>query len=46
VARRTALLRTVVIDTARLDDDKVADLISEYTILFLKGDLSGDWARM
>ncbi len=45
-ARQAADFRTVVIDTLRRDEERVAELISEYSFLFLKGDLSSDWVRI
>lgn len=46
VASRASLLRTVVIDTVKRDEEKVADLISAYSLLFLKGDLPSDWVKV
>jgi thymidylate kinase len=46
VARRTADFRTIDIDTVKRNEEKVAESISEYSFLFLQGDLSNDWVRI
>ncbi len=45
-ARQTAYFNTVVIDTLERNEEKVAELISEYSFLFLRGDLSSDWEKI
>ncbi len=46
VARRTADFRTVDIDTVKRDEERVAEVISECSFLFLRGDLSSDCVRI
>jgi thymidylate kinase len=46
VARGTADFRTVDIDTAKRDEEKVAEVISECSFLFLRGDLSREGVKI
>jgi thymidylate kinase len=46
VARQMAFFETVVIDTVKRDEEGVAELISEYSFLSCRGDLSVDWVTI
>lgn len=45
-AQRKGSFKVVAIDTDRRDEEKVAQLISDHTIIFLKGDSFEQWKRI
>jgi thymidylate kinase len=46
VAQKMASFRIVEIDTAKYNEEKVSELISEYSMDFYKDGLTGDWTKI